>query len=404
MTERIIVVSADCHAGLPIADYKPYVESRYHDMMDVAVPVQLDMMARAEASFLIREINEQWRAPIRQQLTGAWDYGERLKMLAGDGIAAEVIFPDGITENNTPPFGAGLGLSPRDAVPELQWAGAMAHNRWLAEFCANDPARHIGVASIPLLWDVSKAVASVRWCVDNGLSSVMIPTLWGDRAPYHDRCYDPFWEACETLGVIVHFHSGPAPHPEYFGREWPQVDRAGELPGAMGIYVSEVMWWLYRPLTFMIWGGVFERFPRLKAVIVEGGTMFMLPPWLRLLDHNYTDVQFSAKLGDFRSHLSMAPSEYFQRNIAVGASCVPRSDLELRAAIGLDRIMWGSDYPHPEGTWPKTGEYLRTTFSGIPEIEGRKILGDNAVAFYGLDRARLQAVADQIGPGPELFH
>jgi predicted TIM-barrel fold metal-dependent hydrolase len=372
-------------------------------MLDVAVPMQLEMMEKASKSFLIDEINEAWRAPIRQQLTGAWDYRERLKMLAQDGIAAEILFPDGITENNTPPFGAGLGLSPRDAVPELQWAGAMAHNRWLAEFCANDPSRHIGAASIPLLFDVQQAVEAVRWCAANGLRAVMIPTLWGEHPPYHHTRYNPFWEVCEDLGVIVHFHSGPAPHPEYFGKEWPLQDSSEQLPGAMGVYVSEVMWWLYRPLTFMIWGGVFERYPRLRVVIVEGGTMFMLPPWLRLLDHNYRDVQFSAKLGDFRSHLSMAPSDYYRRNCAVGASCVPRADLELRAAIGPDQIMWGSDYPHPEGTWPNTGEYLKTTFAGFPEADGRKILGDNAVQFYGLDRDKLQQVADRIGPDVSIF-
>jgi predicted TIM-barrel fold metal-dependent hydrolase len=404
MSERLIVVSTDCHAGLHISAYKPYVETKYHEMMDLAVPVQLDMMAKAEQSFLIKEINDEWRAPIQQQLTGAWDYTERLKMLAGDGIAAEIIFPDGITENNTPPFGAGLGLSPRNMVPELQWAGAMAHNRWLAEFCANNPARHIGVASIPLLWNVQQAVEAVRWCVDNGLTAVMIPTLWGEHAPYHDIKYNPFWEVCEDLGVIVHFHSGPAPHPEYFGANWPQENRSEQLPGAMGIYVSEVMWWLYRPLTFMIWGGVYERYPQLKTAMVEGGTMFMLPSWLRLLDHNYTDVQFSAKLGDFRSHLSMAPSEYYKRNIAIGASCVPRRDLDMRQEIGLEQIMWGSDYPHPEGTWPHTADYLKQTFADFPEADGRKILGDNAIAFYGLDRDKLQAVADDIGPTASIFN
>lgn len=404
MSDRLLVVSSDCHAGLHIADYKPYVESKYHDIMDMAVPVQVELTEKAEQSFLIKEINDAWRAPIKKQLTGAWDYQERVRMLAEDGIAAEVIFPDGITEMNTPPFGAGLGLSPRDQVPELQWAGAMAHNRWLAEFCGNDPARHIGVASIPLLWDVQQAVDAVRWCVDNGLRAVMIPTLWGEHAPYHDTRYDPFWEVCEELGVIIHFHSGPAPHPEYFGKQWPQEDRSDELPGAMGIYVSEVMWWLYRPLTFMIWGGVFERFPRLKVVMTEGGTVFMLPPWLRLLDHNYTDVQFSAKLGDFRSHLSMSPSEYFQRNIAVGASCVPRQDIDLRTVLGVDKLMWGSDFPHPEGTWPNTGDYYRETFAGVPEADGRKILGENAVAWYGLDRARLQSIADEIGPSSSIFH
>jgi predicted TIM-barrel fold metal-dependent hydrolase len=403
MSDRLIVVSSDCHAGLPIADYKPYLDSKYHEMMDMAVPITLEMLQKAEESFLIKEINDEWRAPIQQQLTGAWDYQERLKMLAGDGIAAEVIFPDGITENNTPPFGAGLGLSPREQVPELQWAGAMAHNRWLAEFCANNPARHIGVASIPLLWDVAQAVEAVRWCVDNGLTSVMIPTLWEDHDAYHHRKYDPFWEVCEDLGVIIHFHSGPAPHPEYFGQKWPQEDSSSDLPGAMGVYVSEVMWWLYRPLTFMIWGGVFERYPRLKAVMTEGGTIFMLPPWLRLLDHNYTDVQFSAKLGDFRSHLSMKPSDYFNRNINVGASCIPRADVELRGVIGVENMMWGSDYPHPEGTWPHTGDYLKEVFSGIPEADGRKILGENALDWYGLDREKLQSVADEIGPDTTIF-
>ena len=93
MSDRLIVVSTDCHAGLPIADYKPYVESKYHQMMDMAVPVTIEMMEQAESTFLIKEINDAWRAPIKQQLTGAWDYKERLNMLTGDGIAAEVIFP-----------------------------------------------------------------------------------------------------------------------------------------------------------------------------------------------------------------------------------------------------------------------------------------------------------------------
>jgi predicted TIM-barrel fold metal-dependent hydrolase len=373
-------------------------------MLDMAVPITVDMMEKSEEMFLIKEINDAWRAPVEQELTGAWDYRQRLNMLTKDGIAAEVIFPDGITEKNTPPFGAGLGLSPKDMVPELQWAGAMAHNRWLAELCANDPARHIGVASIPLLWDVEQAVEAVRWCVDNGLKAVMIPTMWYQQDAYHHVKYDPFWEVCEDLGVIIHFHSGPAPHAEYFGDGFPAEDRRDEFPGAMGVFVSEVMWWLYRPLTFMIWGGVFERFPKLKVMIVEGGTMFMLPPWLRLLDFQYSEGDISAKLGDFKSHLSLSPSGYFQRNVGIGASCVRRADIEARDEIGLDKIMWGSDFPHPEGTWPNTKQYYKDTFSGLPEHDGRKILGGNAVDFYGLDKSKLRAVADEIGPEASLFN
>jgi len=154
----------------------------------------------------------------------------------------------------------------------------------------------------------------------------------------------------------------------------------------------------------MIWGGVFERFPRLKVMIVEGGTMFMLPPWLRLMDFHYSEGQISAKLGNFREHLSLSPGEYYQRNVGIGASCVLRPDIDMRDDIGLDKIMWGSDYPHPEGSWPNTGQYLRDTFANLPEADGRKILGENAVDFYGLDRIRLQQVADEIGPDASIFH
>ncbi|MFT5481922.1 MAG: putative TIM-barrel fold metal-dependent hydrolase [Halieaceae bacterium] len=402
MSDRVLIVSSDCHAGLPIAQYKPYIETRFHDVMDVAVPIQIEQTQKAEASFLIQEINEEWRKGIKQELTGAWDYAERVKMLDNDGIAAEVIFPDGITELNTPPFGAGLSLPTKDIVPELQWAGAMAHNRWLSEFCANNPVRHRGVAIIPLLWDVDLAVKNVRWCAENGLYAAMIPVMTDGFSGYHHRKYDPFWEACEELGVMISFHSGPGAMADIFGQNWPD-ESAEDSPGAMGIYVSEVLWWLYRPLAFMIWGGVFERYPGLRATLTEGGTTWMIPAWLRMLDHHYTDTHHSAKLGDFRSHLSMKPSGYFQRNIAVGASCVPRKDIEDRAQIGTNKMMWGSDYPHPEGTWPSTAQFLVENFSGFPEADVRAILGGNALEWYGLDEACLSEIAQRIGPPISSF-
>ena len=119
MSENFIVVSSDCHAGLPIAQYKDYTEEKYHEMLDMAVPITIEMSQKASESFLIKDINDEWRKGIEQQLTGAWDYKERVKMLDADGIAAEIIFPDGITEINTPPFGAGLSMPTKDMVPEL---------------------------------------------------------------------------------------------------------------------------------------------------------------------------------------------------------------------------------------------------------------------------------------------
>ena len=197
MSDRLIVVSTDCHTGLPIADYKPYVEARYHAMLDMAVPVQLEMMEKASRSF-IHEINEAWRAPIRQQLTGAWDYGERLNMLAGDGIAAEVLFPDGITEFNTLPFGAGLGLSPRDAVPELQWAGRWRTTAGWRILCQRSGATSWRGLHSAVVGCAAGGGGRALVC-DNGLRAVMIPTLWGEHPPYHHTRHDPFWEVCEDL-------------------------------------------------------------------------------------------------------------------------------------------------------------------------------------------------------------
>lgn len=133
------------------------------------------------------------------------------------------------------------------------------------------------------------------------------------------------------------------------------------------------------------------------------GQGWLLPPLLRMLDHHYNDTRFSAKLGDYRSHLSMSPADYFRRNCAVGASCMPRADADIRHEMGLDQIMWGTDYPHPEGTWPNTAPRMRETFRGLPEEDVAAMLGGNAVAFYDLDAAGLAEVASRVGPPKARF-
>ncbi len=396
--DRYIVISSDCHAGLPPEKYRDYLDPQYRETFDMALPIQIEMTEKAEQCFLIKEINDEWREGVEHGLHGAWDHDQRIRMLDEDGIAGEVVFVDGITERNSPPFGAGLGLpSDETIVPELQWAGARAHNRWLAEFCSQAPERHAGVASIPLLWDIEEAVKEVRWVKESGLKAVLIPLSTGPFEPYHHVKYDPFWRACEDLGIVVNFHSGGAMTKEYFGKNFPE-EKPDDYPGAMGVYVSEVFFWTYRPLTFLIWGGVFERFPKLKVAVTETGTSWMLPPYLQLLDHNYHDVHFSAKLGDFRSHLSMSPSDYFKRNVGIGASCIPRGDMKYRHDMGIDQVMWGSDYPHPEGTWPSTRDAMIDTFHGLPDEEVTKMLGENAIKFYGFDREKLVPIAERIGP------
>jgi predicted TIM-barrel fold metal-dependent hydrolase len=398
--DRHLVISSDCHAGLPPERYRDYLDPKYREAFDQALPIQLEQTRLAAKRFLVADINEEWRRGRDEMLAGAWDHDARVKVLDGDGIAGEIIFPDGITEMNMPPFGAGLSLPTENVVAELQWAGARSHNRWLAELVAMAPERRVGVAIVPALWDVEEAVREVRWARANGLSAIMLPALWGGFPPYHHPRYEPLWSACEELDVVIHWHSGPALTADYFGGEL--LGSGPSLPGAMGIYVSEVAFWCVRPLTFLIWGGVFERHPKLKVAITEG-TSIWVPEYLALLDQRFSETHYSQKLGDYRSHLRSRPSEYFHRHVFLGASCMPRREAELRHQIGVGNIMWGSDYPHPEGSWPYTREQMIETFHGLPEPEIAAMLGGNAARFYGFDAEKLAPTVARIGPEKRAF-
>jgi len=390
-TDRYLVISSDGHAGLPPERYRDYLDPQYRAAFDQALPRQIEMTRRAEEKFLIKEFNDKWREGIEYHLRGAWDSDIRNEVIDGDGVVAEVLFPDGITEMNAPPFGAGLSLKPYGVDPDLQWAGARAHNRWLAEFCAQAPLRRIGIAVIPVLYDIERAVAEIRWAHEHGLRGILIPNLHGDYPSYNHPRYYPVWEVCQALGMVVHTHSGSAP------------DYDMGIPGGMGIYLVEFAWWTARPVWEMIFGGVFELYPRLRFCLTEVSE-FWVPSMLEMMDVRASVKHTSGKLGDFRSNLTMPPSAYFRRNCRVSASALfDEGSMRVREGIGIEAIMWGTDYPHPEGSWPHTREKMRQYLTGIDEADLEKILGFNAVATYGLDDAALLPIAGRIGPEKSEF-
>jgi predicted TIM-barrel fold metal-dependent hydrolase len=385
--DRYLVISADCHAGLPIGQYREWVEPRYREAFDAALPAELELRQFERDTFLDEEFEAEWKSGrVSEGIRGAWDSDERIRQLDEDGIAAEVIFPDGVTEMNAPPFSAGFTLPCEGVDPELQWAGARAHNRWLAEFCALAPERRAGVAILPILWDIDAAVAEIRWAHAHGLRGIVIPALFGTHPPYHHPRYEPVWAACAELNMVIHTHGGAAPDYGPF-----------DDPGTMGIYMTEFAFWAWRPTWFLIWGGVFERHPNLKFVVTELGAIWA-PLIKQVMDHRFEKNHITAKLGDYNGDLKLRPSEYFDRNVFIGSSFAPRADIEARHAIGIGNIMWGSDFPHPEGLWPNTAKFLRGSFHDVPEEERRIMLGGNALDVYGFDAAKLGALASRIGP------
>jgi predicted TIM-barrel fold metal-dependent hydrolase len=388
--QRYMVISSDCHAGLPNAQYREWLDPAHHAAFDEEQVARAAMEAELRARGLRNEeFAQEWERENEEGLRGGWDAARRDKELDADGVAGEVIFPDAdaVLGGASAPFGAGLGQG-GDRDPELILAGARAHNRWLAELCADSPVRRAGVAIVPILADVDAAVAEITRAAQSGLrGGILIPSMWQPYPPYHHERYDKVWAACQDLDMPVHVHSGAADRESY-----------GEF---VGMYVTEVRWWSTRPLWFLLWSGKFEQFPRLKFVVTECGA-FWAADLLWTSDIVYDREHAAKKLGkELTSHLTMRPSEYFDRNCSIGAANTRRRELARRYEIGVGNIMWGNDFPHPEGTWPHTKEWLRKAFWDIPDNETMAILGQNAAATYNFDVDALAPVVDRIGPTPD---
>jgi predicted TIM-barrel fold metal-dependent hydrolase len=248
-----------------------------------------------------------------------------------------------------------------------------------------------------LLNDIDDAVADVHWIADHGLMGGVLLSSVPPNAgidPLHAPTYDPIWRACEERGVVVNLHGGGG-GPDH-----------GTFPGSPSIFVLEAAFYAHRPLWALVMSGVFDRFPGLRLVFTEAASAWVAPS-LAAMD-NIQAKQEKGNIGVMPilspMHLSRRPSEYWQTNCWLGASFMTREDALERDAVGVDRIMWGSDYPHDEGTFPFTREALAHTFAGIDRDEVAAMVGGNAAEVYGFDLAALQPIADRIGPDADAIY
>jgi len=370
--DRYTVISADCHAGADLYDYRPYLESRYHGEFDAWA-----------ASYV-----HPFRDLRREDANRNWDEAVRTEALDADGIAGEVVFP-----NTVPPFFPISGLItivPSAAEFELRLAGLRAHNRWLAEWCANQPARRAGIGQL-FMNDVDEAVADVHWIADHGLrGGALLPPIPPGAGidQLHSPVYEPVWAACAERGVILNVHGGSG------------TPDLGMHAASLPLFVLEAGFYSHRPLWSLVMAGVFDRHPDLRLVLAESGVDW-IPESLGAMDYIHSKMA-KGNVGalPFANPLLLAraPSEYFATNCWVTASFMRRDDCLERSRIGVERIMWGSDFPHEEGTFPHSAEAIRHTFAGVPVAEAAAMLGGNAADLYGFDLAGLASNAACRGP------
>lgn len=373
-TDHYTIITADSHAGGSHAQYREYLDSKYHDDFDA------------------------WRGTYRNPFKDLrddrrvrnWDSDVRWEHQQSDGVVAEVIFP-----NTVPPFFPSFVLFAQPPKPddyEHRLAGIRAHNRWLVDFVAEAPERRAGIGQI-FLNDIDDAIEDATWIKEHGLrGGVLLPNVSPDVKwvkPLYDPEYDRLWKHLQDLELPVNVHGGTGA-PDY-----------GNYPFAMLLYINEVGFYSQRPFVHMVLGGVFERFPQLKFVMTETGCAWV-PPLLERLDEMIIKIRDTGATGEIRytdaHRRNLTATECFRQNCWMGVSQPGPDDVAARHQIGVDRFMWGNDYPHDEGTHPFTREHLRQLFHAVPESEMRSILAGTAAELYDFDLAALQPFADQYGP------
>lgn len=372
-----LLITADTHAGGSHAQYREYLDAGYRDAFDA------------------------WRGGYKnpsQEHYGSkkmrnWDLDIRTRDQNSQGVVGEVVFP-----NTVPPFyrkSIVTAPPPRPEEYERCLAGIRAHNRWLADFCAEDPLRRAGVGLI-LPNDLDEAVKDIEFIARAGLrGGVLLPLIPPDCGwlkPLFDPAWDRVYAAIQDHDLVMNQHSGQG-SPDY-----------GEGPVAEAIWITEVTYYCQAGFRHLLMSGAFERFPKLKYILTESGCAWA-PALLQQMDRIHMGFKHGA-IGEMNYEgmewvLKDAPSEYAARHVWYGASFPSVADLAGIEQIGEDRVLWGNDYPHYEGTFPYNLESLRLTFAGIPERVRRKILGLNAAALYDFDVDALAPLAAEYGPTPE---
>jgi uncharacterized protein len=372
MSRAYHVVDADGHILEPLSLWQDYMDPAFRD----------------RAPRLIRDADGKERLVLEEQILGS---------KKGMGALGAVGARDGTVVDDTMEYAQGRkgGFDPHARIPDMDldgidaaflypsiglFAGAVhdpalagaiarAYNRWLADYCKPYPDRLFGIAMLPMQ-SVDLAIEEMQFArKELGMKGVFVrPNPYNNMMIDHPH-YEKFWAAAVDLDLAVGFHEGA-------GSGMPQVgiDRF-EGRGARHI-ITHTMEMMLACLA-VIWGGVCERHPKVRIGFLEAGGGW-IAPWLDRMDRHFDDKGFND------SGLKTRPSELFRRNCWIAFEPVEHSLSVLAEYVGPDKILWATDYPHPDGFFPGAPEMVRQLLKDASPATVRKVMAEGAMNFYNL--------------------
>jgi len=364
MSTQYKTISADSHVFEPNDLWDRYMEPGFHDRrphvinedgVDKWVIQGLETrpipILAASAGIKSEDLNP--RGEYEGTREGGWNPDARIKDMDLDGMDAEVLYTSMFNLFRIPD-------------PTYKMAVFRAYNNWMVDFCGAKPDRLVGIGLIALD-DIEAAVQELRRITKNGLKGAAIPCLPKRDQPFGDPRYDRFWEEAQDLGTPLSLHVNTG--------EDAVVHQTPEYLINFTMFLAQIQ----MSLSTFVAAGVLERFPRLKLVSAENDIGWAATFKARL-DHAYERHRFWSETGN---KLTMLPSEYINRQ-AYLTFMYDKPGVDNRQHIGIDNIMWASDYPHSDATWPESNKFIEWQFGEIPDAERRKIICDNAKALYNM--------------------
>ena len=381
-------ISADAHLVIPLEWFMKRVPHKYEDLLPKRV-----RMANGGDSYVIegqrpyiapnslfagKTPEEYYPLGLNWDSPGTGPPEQRLQELDTDGLDAEVLYPDPGARNVM------RGVKGRDGY----LAVLRAYNDYLAEeFCSVAPDRLLGLGLTPET-SVDDAIAEMEHCVRLGHKGLLLssfPSGMGYPSDEDDR----FWAAAVEMNMPLTVHVAFDKRPGERGEPFFKYPREPVENLGPANFVERLARYGIRGgpnAVQLVMYGVFDRFPTLGFYWAEEQFSWV-PLYLQQMDHNYERHRHWAERTLGIKPLARLPSEYIREHNWWGFFDEPIGVRLLRYEVGVDRVMWGGDFPHAESEWPNSLAVLDKVFAGVPEEEKHRMVAGNAIDFFHLEAA-----------------